>query len=123
MKKCVLVFVAFFCFAFVAPMAGAEINTSDIASSWGDLSETEKASFAMQIAQKAEQSTSIPTVDDVEPWLKLVNSIGDGLVKLAHDMGVEANELIKTPVGMMAMGLIAYHVLGEDVLDVTIGLL
>lgn len=102
----------------------AGIDRDDLAG-WGRLSESQRIEIAQIVQTKAEEAVSakVPSVsvEDVEPWLKVIDHMGTGLVQLAHDLGVEANELVKTPIGMMAMGLIAYHVLGNDVLDIIIG--
>ena len=102
------------------------ISTTDIADTWAELNPQERAEMATIIAKKAAaKKTAIAnvTVEEVEPWLLVIDRLGSGLVKLAHDMGVEANELITTPVGVLAMGLVVFHVAGDEVIEIFVGLL
>jgi len=42
--------------------------------------------------------------------------ISDTIKTVCHDLGVEVNEFVKTPVGMIVTGLIIYKVIGKDVI-------
>lgn len=117
----------------LASATTAEIYANDISNDFNQLSALKKAEAALEIAKMVDagkqttETVVLPTVtvDEVEPWLKLIDRLGEGLVGLAHDLGVEANELVKTPVGMVAMGLIIYHVMGDAInegIDVVLGI-
>lgn len=115
-------------FLFAGP-ALAAITSNSISSEFAKLSPTKRAEIATLIALEAEKASSslskIPTVepDDVEPWLKLIDHMGAGLMKLAHDLGVEVNTLLTSPIGLIAVGLIAYHVMGDLLVGIFTGLL
>jgi hypothetical protein len=118
-----LIFLMISIFAFPAV---ANIGADDISPQWNQLTPQQQAEMAQLIAQKAAAgSTTLPDVEpeEVEGWLKLVDKVGEGLIKLAHDLGVEANELLKTPVGMMTMGLVVYSVMGEQILELATGMI
>lgn len=102
------------------------ITTDSIEGSWNQLTEQQKAQLATQIAKEASKNDTLfngqvvtknVKVDEVEPWLSLIDKVGEGLVRLAKDLGVTANELLVTPVGVVTVGLVAYHVMGDDVID------
>jgi hypothetical protein len=119
---------------FLAGPAFAQtgITTDAISGNWRKLTEEQKAALAAQIAQQADQNKTTPLGDivptkveaqDVEPWLVLIDKVGQGLVRLAKDLGVTANELLRTPVGIITVGLVAYHVMGEELMGILTGLL
>ncbi len=90
---------------------------------WSELTTAEKAEIAVLVAQKAEKQVITPvTAEEVEPWLKLIDHLGTGLVTLAHNLGVEANELLMSPVGAVVVGLVGYHVMGEELMGFFAGL-
>lgn len=119
---------------FIAASASAGIDTSNIKDNFAKLTEAQKAAIAAQVEEQAKQNNVNPVngvvtavqnvdADDVEPWLKLIDKVGQGLVQLAKDLGVTANELLRTPVGLVTVGLVAYHVMGAEVLGIFKGLL
>lgn len=119
--------VAFLAIFLLAHPALAGIGTDDISSEWGKLTPTQQAEMAAAIAKKAAETQTPPkplvTVEAVEPWLTLIDHMSEGLVKLARELGVTANELLVSPVGIITVGLIAYTVMGEDLVEVGVGLL
>ncbi len=125
MRKILLVLIGTLLLA--GPALAEGIDTDDIASTWKQLSAQQRAEMASLIAQKAAETTTpsgpLVTAEKVEPWLTLIDHMGEGLVKLARDLGVTANELVVSPVGMITVGLIAYTVMGDQVMDLGIGLL
>ena len=87
---------------FLAGPAFAQtgITTDAISGNWRKLTEEQKAALAAQIAQQADQNKTTPLGDivptkveaqDVEPWLVLIDKVGQGLVRLAKDLGVTAS--------------------------------
>ena len=108
------------------------ITTDSIESNWDKLTEEQKAGLAAQVAQQAGKNdvtfngTPIPKnviAENVAPWLSLIDKVGEGLVRLAKELGVTANELLRTPVGVITVGLVAYHVMGNEIMGVLVGLL
>jgi hypothetical protein len=107
----------------IASVSWAAIDTVDISDDWNKLTTAQRAEMAQIIANKATTPVVAPSVEQVEPWLELVDHLGEGLVKLARDLGVEANTLLKSPVGVITVGLVAYHVMGDDIVELAAGLL
>lgn len=112
--------------------ASSGITTESIETDWNRLTQEQKAQLAAQIAQTAGKNettfngTVIPknvSAEDVAPWLSLIDKVGEGLVRLAKELGVTANELLRTPVGVITVGLVAYHVMGEEIMGVLTGIL
>lgn len=88
----------------------------------GKLSDTQQA----QIQKYANELAANSTKDDVTPekvkeWTSLVNVIGDGFVQTAHKLGVEANEFIKTPVGLTIAFTLVWNYMGNDMLGIAVG--
>ena len=94
----------------------------------GDLTDEQQAKIALQVAQFAKTkvepiTTMIPEADQVEPYLKLIDHMGQGVVTLAEKLGVTANDLLTTPVGMVAVGYLAYTLMGNSLAGVLTGML
>lgn len=87
------------------------------------LSETQKAELAVQVAKikEANRITPVATVEEVKKYSELVTAIGSGVKDTAVQLGVAANDFVKTPVGMMTAGLIAWNYVGKTILGVIIG--
>jgi hypothetical protein len=104
---------------------------SDLQSAFKLLPAGQQAEVAAFMAKKAAQAatgqvaTPAPLIDvsadEVEYGLKLIDHLGAGLLNLAKQLGVEANVFVQSPVGMVSMGLLVYHVAGAAILKLTIG--
>lgn len=110
-------------------LAGPALATNGVDAgdlSWNQLTHRQKAELALEAADMV-ASNQVPAIpvkaDDVAPWLALIDRVGEGLVKLARDLGVTANELLASPVGVITVGLVAYHIMGAEVVGVLCGLL
>jgi hypothetical protein len=57
-----------------------------------------------------------PAVESVERWVNIGAKIGMAFAGAAKELGVAANEFLKTPAGMITVGLITYHYIGDDVI-------
>jgi hypothetical protein len=132
LRTTLLVLLGMFFLAGPALAQSQGITTDSIESNWGKLTEEQKASLAASIAQQAGKNdvtfngTPIPknvSAEDVAPWLSLIDKVGEGLVRLAKELGVTANELLRTPVGVITVGLVAYHVMGNEIMGILVGLL
>lgn len=131
-----MLFVLLFNIALAAPASARTdnpgITTDSIEGNWNNLTEEQKAALAAQIAKSASGnnvdafggvSPRNVSAEAIEPWLTLIDKVGEGLVRLARDLGVTANELLRTPVGVIAVGLVAYHVMGAEIVGVLVGML
>lgn len=90
------------------------------------LSPTQQAKVISDIAQAADDTTTvskIDTVDKVSKWVQVGTELGKGLAGAAKELGVAANEFITTPVGQMVALLIIWHFMGGTVVHVIGGIL
>ncbi len=56
-------------------------------------------------------------------WIDIGNGLGEGLAATAQKLGVVANDFAKSPVGKMAMFLIVWNYMGEEISGWICGLL
>jgi hypothetical protein len=83
----------------------------------------------MDDAKKAEVLKSIQTPAASESarrakeWVDVGAGIGESLAATAGKLGVEVNKFAQTPVGKMAMVLIVWHYMGEEISGWVCGLL
>ncbi len=115
-------FIILIILAFASPSMAA-LDRHSIGYDFENLSDTDKAEIVSLIATKNKNGQDVNiSKEEVEPYLKLINSIGEGLIKLAKDLGTTANELIYTPVGIVTVSMIAYHIMGDKVLNIILGI-
>ncbi len=61
------------------------------------------------------------TPDSVQKWADLGKAVGVGLVATAKELGMAANDLLKTDVGKIAMALIIWNIAGKSLVGVIFG--
>jgi len=120
MKRFIIMMVIMFSMT-VAHASFDEVLRADVSG----LSETQKAELAVQIAKMKEkaQAAPVPKVSaaEVKEYSALVTAIGTGVKDTAVELGVAANDFVKTPVGMLTAALIAWNYVGETILGVAVG--
>lgn len=96
------------------------------------LTPQQQAEVIKMVAEKAhaavpetsvDATPSVPSAERVDQWLNIGERVGKMIGGAAKEVGVAANEFVKTPVGTVAIGLIVWHYMGETVLHVAIGLI
>jgi len=110
--KYVMMFMLMFTMTSTA-MAGLDLS---------GLTTTQLAELTLQ-AEKMKTEKSTTAVKQVSEWANIGKELGSGLAATANELGVTANELAKTPVGVFAMVLIAWNYMGESVIGVIFGFL
>ena len=114
-------------FMLFSVLAQAQISIHDAGRAGFDkLSETEKAAIIQQIAEK--NSNNVPIVGNITPekldrFAQTGDNIGKGLAAAAKEIGVTVNEFVQTPVGILTVGLIVWHVVGDDIKGILGGIL
>jgi hypothetical protein len=111
--------IAFAVLACAFTTANAAIE-SDAArqAGFGKLTETEKAEVLKTIAEKAagraEEAAhgAISAAKKADEWLNVGERVGKMFAGAAKEVGMAVNEFAKTPVGMLAMGLIVWNYMG-----------
>lgn len=118
MKK--LISTIFLTLVMSTAYAGGNANIPN----WHKLSKVQQAEIQLNAAKAAATSVStgtVPTAADVKEYSELVNAIGSGVKETAVQLGVAANDFVKTPVGMLTAGLIAWNYVGETFLGIIAG--
>lgn len=121
MKK--LLFASLLMFS-ISAWAQVEVNTHG-------LTESQKADL-VKVAEGMKQQTqqaapteiaSADVADKVVKWANVGEQFGKMIGGAAKEVGVAANEFLKTPVGIMTAGLIIFHYVGSPIIHVALGLI
>lgn len=109
----------------LSSLSFAGIDSRAISGDFNDLPEHTKLAIAKQIADaKAAQKPSLPgvveTVAAVTPerlneWAEKGKGIGMAIGSAAKELGIAANDFLKTDAGKMTMGIILWKMLGHDI--------
>jgi len=101
---------------------GAETVSS---AGFGDLTVEQQADVLKNIASMKAASvtakTELSTAKQAEEWVDLGQKVGSALGGAARELGVAANDFVKTPVGKMAMFIIIWKFAGHSVVMVCAG--
>jgi hypothetical protein len=62
-----------------------------------------------------------PPPEKLNVWVEAGVNLGKGLAEAAKQLGVAANEFVKTPVGMLTAGVILYKFIGKDLIKLVVG--
>jgi hypothetical protein len=106
-----------------APVYAGTISKDDMDLT--GLSEIDKATVIQQIEKLKEAKVAKPVVsaEEAKEWVSFGTEIGRGLADTAKELGVAANDLLTTPVGMLTAGLIVWHIAGNDLVGVVFGVM
>lgn len=92
-----------------------------------DTSKLSKAQIA-ELAAKAEAmgetspaNVSATVRKEAEAWGDLGANMGKAMVGAAREVGVASNEFASTSLGKVVVGIVAYKVIGKDILGVIFG--
>lgn len=114
----------------VAMSVHAALSTSSVSQAGFDkLTPQEQAEVIKMVTEKAHaKGLSIGDVADpanaerVDQWLNVGERIGKMIGGAAKEVGVAANEFVKTPVGTVAIALIVWHYMGDALLHLFVGM-
>jgi hypothetical protein len=104
--------------------ADALLDSNTIHSAgWDKLTEIQKAAIIKQVTEGAAQTNNsgLPAADEAQKWVNVSSGIGKGLVAMVKELGVTINEFITTPAGILAMGMLVWHVMGNEIIHVVYG--
>lgn len=83
---------------------------------------------ALLAAEAAKMVTENPTgkfsttkAKEFQQWVDLGTAIGSGLASTAKELGIAANDFVKTPVGKLTAGLIVWHFVGSSAIHLVFG--
>lgn len=107
----------------VSAVAIAQMGTNTVShAGWDKLPETEKAKILKHITDVAATpaAKAATTAENVDKWVDTGERIGRMFQGAAKEIGVAVNDFVKTPVGMMTMGVIVWKYMGRDLLQVAV---
>jgi len=107
--------------SMVFALSTAHAVTPNI-SGWENMSDVQKAEIELQVAQNA-VATGPVKAKEVQEWINVGKSIGVGFGAAAEELGVGVDKLMASDTGKIAMVLIVWHYLGDQMLGVFGGLL
>lgn len=81
------------------------------------------AQAAKMVADNASGATPSTKAKEFQQWVDLGTAIGSGLASTARELGVAANDFVKTPVGKLTAGLIVWHFVGSTLIHIGFGVL
>ena len=114
-------FLAIVMVLMMSTVALANTNTN-VTVDLTTLSSTTQAAVldAIEESKKASEKAVEATPENIERWSNVAAGIGTAIKQLCADLGVEVNKFAKTPVGIIAMGLIFWNYAGATLLTVTL---
>ena len=109
----------------------AYADNPSVQSQMGKLSDTKRAELALKIAQAVEEEqaattpilSKVPAPAQMEKWANVGEQIGKALAGTARELGVVANDFIKTPAGQITMAMIVWKIMGHEIAQLAVGLL
>lgn len=126
MKRILAVAVALF---FSVSVFAARYESVEVEG----LTEVQRAEVQKFIAVTKEQNSKkgskeldvpyAPGTEKVNGWVDAGVSLGKGLAAAAKELGVAANEFVKTPVGKLTAAVVLYKFMGKDIIKLVSGFL
>ena len=111
----------------------------DTPAGWNDLTPAQQAEINLSIVKKIEQvqvtkaaaetaststlKDSIPNAKEMDNYVILGQHIGQAFGGAAKEIGVQVNDFVNTPVGLLTILLIIWHFMGIMLIHIIFGLL
>ena len=113
---------AFLTGLFLALFLSTSFAINDTAD-MGGLSDAQKAEILKQIAlQKDGSSGDVGRVTaTAQAWVGIGAQIGSGLASTAKELGIAANEFVKTPVGKWTAAILIWKLIGNAMVHILFG--
>lgn len=97
-------------------------NSLDISK----LTKEQAAELASKAKEFSEENKSpVVTAEkvrtEVGEWGKMGANIGEAVIAAASQIGVAANEFVKTPLGKVTTAIVVYKIIGKDVIKIAFG--
>jgi hypothetical protein len=70
----------------------------------------------------AKEAVGITTIESVDKWADISLKFARALGVAAKELGIAANDFLKTPAGMLTAGVIVFQYMGGPIIHVSIGL-
>ena len=101
----------------------AGIDSDDISAAFNRLSESERASIAVQIATMVENKSSITTSreftpDNIQQWVELGSGFGAAIAEAASKLGIAADAFLNSFTGKLIAVLIVWKAMGINMFGI-----
>lgn len=111
----------FFVLMFSTPVFAQAVEpqptpSQELTSEIAKMSDAEKSKALEKI-----RSGDSPSAARAREWIDIGNGLGAGLAATAEKLGVVANDFAKSPVGKLAMVLIIWNYMGDELLGIAVG--
>src|SRR5574343_622672 len=94
----------------------ADINVNTLATAgWDKLTTEQQAEIIKSVTTKVSTNSTIASSiqpNQINEWVVLGENLGKALGGTAKELGVQANEFAKTPLGLISVVLIVWHFMG-----------
>jgi hypothetical protein len=111
-------------------VAHADIQLNTVTSAgWDKLTTEQQAEIIKSITTKVSTNTTdtqiVPNIKpaQINEWVMLGENLGKALGGAAKELGVQANEFAKTPLGLISVLLIVWHFMGGVVMHLVGGVI
>lgn len=123
MKKTLIAILTFTLTLVLAPTASATV-CSDI-NNIGGLSHTQRQEMviACETAKLTVSQSASVDIQDISDWGQVAKDWAEAIGIAAGELGFQANEFLGTDAGKLTAVLIAWQVLGDDIVDIISSLL
>lgn len=74
-----------------------------------------------EIKKNVERMKGKITPDTINEYTTLGTAIGKAISTTAQELGIAVNEFSTTPVGKISIGIIAWKLIGEDLMQIVVG--
>lgn len=91
---------------------------------WDKLTPQQQAAILATVtSQTAGKSTEPSKVnpENFEKWVNAGASVGKGLASIVKELGITVNEFVQTPAGKIGVGVLVWHVMGNELIRVVFG--
>lgn len=124
MKYLFALIASTFLIGSISTTAFAESQTTiTTAQGLTDAQKAELASAAAKmVAENASGAGDVNNAKRVKEWVDIGTQIGSGIASTARELGVAANDFVKTPVGKMTAAIIVWHFMGSSIIHIAFGM-
>lgn len=121
MKYVIALIASLFLFAPILTLAESETTITTASA----LNNQQKAELAAQAAKMVADNASgvadVSSAQHIKEWVDIGTEIGAGLASTAKELGIAANDFVKTPVGKLTAAIIVWHFMGSSIIHIMFG--
>ena len=117
MNKLFVVLAMVMSFSAVANQAPSQVDVSKLTTE-------QAAQIQKQVQEMQQQPTNVSQTvrKETEAWGELGANMGKALIGAAKEVGVAANEFAGTSLGKITVAIVAYKIIGRDILKIASGI-